>query len=82
MPKQVGLAISLKASGRSKDFIRCLSNLGHCISYDDLLRIETSWAEGLTEEVDGYAMIPSNIVTGSFVQAAFDHADYRQAEAS
>lgn len=82
MPKQVGLAISLKASGRSKDFIRCLNNLGHCISYDDVLRIETSWAEGLIEEGDGYAMIPSNIVTGSFVQAAFDNADYGQAEAS
>ena len=31
MPKHVGLAISLKSSLRSKEFIRYLNNLGHCI---------------------------------------------------
>ena len=44
MPKHVGLAISLKNCLRSKEFITILNNLGHCISYDDVLRIDTTWA--------------------------------------
>ena len=35
MPKNIGLALSLKNSIRSKEFINYLNNLGHCISYDD-----------------------------------------------
>ena len=82
MPKHVGLAVSLKNSLRSKEFIRYLNNLGHCICYDDVLRIDTSWAAGLIEEGDGYATIPTNIVPGIFTHAAFDNGDYGQENAS
>ena len=37
MPKQVGLGISMKSGIRSKEFIKYLNNLGHCISYYTIL---------------------------------------------
>ena len=37
MPKKVGLGISMKRPIRSKEFVKCLNNLGHCISYDTVL---------------------------------------------
>ena len=82
MPKHTGLAISLKSSIRSKEFITCLNKLGHSLSYDDALRIETTWASGLLEAEEGYTTIPSNITPGSFIQAAFDNGDYGQDNAS
>ena len=39
--KPIGLAISLKTCVRSKELITILNKLGHCISYDDVLRIVT-----------------------------------------
>ena len=82
MPKNVGLAISLKNCLRSKEFISYLNSLGHCISYDDVLRIETRWAEDILASEDGYATVPSNIVPGVFTQAAADNGDYGQENSS
>lgn len=82
MPKNVSLAVSLKNCLRSKEFITCINNLGHCISYDDLLRIETSWCEEILAAGDGYATIPSNIDANLFTQAASDNGDYGQESAS
>ena len=78
MPKNIGLALSLKNSIRSKEFINYLNNLGHCISYDDVLRIETTWATALVEEGEGYATIPTNVKPNFFTQAASDNGDYGQ----
>ena len=49
MPKNVGLGLSLKNSTRSKEFITYLNNLGHSISYDDVLRIDTTWVTSILE---------------------------------
>ena len=78
MPKNVGLGLSLKNSVRSKEFITFLNNLGHCISYDDVLRIDTSWASGIIERDEGYATIPTNVIPNVFTQAASDNGDYGQ----
>ena len=61
MPKQVGLGISMKSAIRSKEFIKYLNNLGHCISYDTVLRIDNSWVLGIMSEGEGYSTIASNI---------------------
>lgn len=82
MPKNVALGISLKNSLRSKEFITYLNNLGHCISYDDILRVETTWTSNILGSGDGYATIPSNIIRGSFAQAASDNGDYNQDNSS
>ena len=41
LPKHVGLAISLQNSLRSKEYITLLNKNGHCISYGEVLAIET-----------------------------------------
>ena len=78
MPKNIGLALSLKNSIRSKEFINYLNNLSHCISYDDVFRIETTLATALVEEGEGYATIPTNVKPNFFTQAASDNGDYGQ----
>ena len=78
MPKNVGLGLSLKNSTRSKEFITYLNNLGHSISYDDVLRIDTTWATSILERGEGYATIPSNVFPLFFTQTASDNGDYSQ----
>jgi len=78
MGKNVGLGISLKNSVCSKEFITNVNALGHCISYDDLLRIDTTWASSIVKSDNGYITLPNNIKPGLFVQAASDNADYSQ----
>ena len=82
MPKNVSLGISMKNCLCSKDFIKYLNNLGHCISYDDVLRIETTWTDEIVAAGDGYETIPSNIKRNCFTQAASDNGDYGQECAS
>ena len=55
-----------------------MSKLGHSVSYDDVQRIETSWASSVLESGDGYATLPSNTVKNVFTQAASDNGDYGQ----
>ena len=57
----MGLGISMKSAIRSKEFIKYLNNLGHCISYDTVLRIDNSWVLGIMNEGEGYSTIASNI---------------------
>jgi len=78
MPKNVALGVSLKSSVRSKEFITYLNQLGHCISYDTVLRIETRWANSVLSESNDYSTIPSNIQHMIFTQAASDNGDYAQ----
>ena len=47
MPKQVGLGISMKSAIRSKEFIKFLNNLGHCISYDIVFKLTLHGLWGL-----------------------------------
>ena len=50
-----------------------LNNLGHCVSYDDILRVETTWESNIIESGDGYATIPSNIIPCLFAEPASDN---------
>ena len=78
MPKNVALAMLLKNSVRSKEFITYLNKLGHCISYDTVLRIETTWAKDILAYDNDFSTIPSNIRPMVFTQAASDNGDYGQ----
>ena len=82
MPKQVGIAVGMKNSSRSKEFITVLNRHGDSISYQDVLRVENYWANQLIETGSGYATIPTNIGYGHFTQAASDNSDYTQENAS
>ena len=45
IPKHVGLAFSMKNDLGPKTYISALNRLGACISYDDLMGIDTKWAK-------------------------------------
>ena len=66
---------------RSKEFIKYLNNLSHCISYYAVLRIDTLWAMGIMNEGEGCSTIPPNTQPNIFTQAAFDNGDYGQENA-
>ena len=77
-PKHVGLAFSMKNDLKARTHISALNRLGACISYDDLMRIDTKRANDILEEGDEYATLPSNIKPDIFSQVAFDNPDYGQ----
>ena len=68
----------MKNDLRAKTHISALNHLDVCISYDDLMCIDTKWANDILEEVDKYATLPSNVKPDIFSQVAFNNADYRQ----
>lgn len=82
MPKQVGLGISLINSLRSKELITYLNNLDHSIWYEEVLRIEATWASNILEKGDGSAALPTNLSKLSFLQAAPANGDCRQENTS
>ena len=77
-PKNMGLGLVLKISVRSKEFITLLNNLGHSVSSDNILHVDTPLAAGILEANDGYSTVPTNIRENSFTQAASDNGDYGQ----
>ena len=66
MPKNVALALSIKNSLQPKEFIIVLNRLGHYISFDLVLMIETTWEESLLNEQGDYTAILSNILPMAF----------------
>ena len=77
-PKHVGLAFSIKNDLRARTHILALNRFGACISYDDLMRIDTKWDNDIPEEGDEYVTLASNVKPDIFAQVAFDNADYGQ----
>ena len=75
-PKHIGLAVAIKHLTGSKALTEILNHLQHCIGYHGLLRIDTSIANTIIQNAteDG-VIIPSNIISGTFVQAAADNND-------
>ena len=81
MPKQLGLALTIKSMYRGKEITRMLNKLGHCSNYWEASEIDTKWAQDIldnNEDFNGYyqATVPSNIISGYFVQAAADNSNY------
>ena len=60
-PKHVALAVALHHMFRSHRLIRMLNRLGHCISYAQVLEIETAVAEKHVHEQQDMAYLPGNI---------------------
>ena len=75
-PKHIGLAVAIKHLTGSKALIEILNRLQHCIGYLDLLRIDTSITNTIIQNTteDG-VIIPSNVISGTFVEAAADNND-------
>lgn len=77
-PKHIGLAVAIHQKTRSKGCVELLATSGHCVSYQTLLRIETSLAKC---EIDRFiandrVYVPLAInPDGPMIQFAVDNID-------
>ena len=78
-PKHVALAVEVRHVTGSKELVVTLSKFGHCISYSDLLRIETTSANTMiqTARLLG-TYIPPSLAVGKFVYGAADNIDFTE----
>ena len=78
-PLTVGLGLHLHKSTRSKDFVELISDLGLCISYDKIIKIENFIANSVTQRIkeNNRVYIPSNIVRGVPIHFAIDNCDFK-----
>ena len=75
-PKHVGLAVLLRHLTGSKSAIQLLNHHGHLCGYDKVSRIDTSTAlDQISRVEDDGVIIPSNIRSDTFIQAATDNTD-------
>ncbi len=76
-PKHVGLASTLHQATRSKDLVRLFNKAGHCLSYEQVLQVDTSLAESTLKSLDQAtgAVIPPNIVANKFIHYTCDNID-------
>lgn len=65
-PKHV---CTLHQATRSKDLVRLFHKAGHCLSYEQVLQVDTSLAEFTLTTLDGEtgAVIPPNMVENNFI---------------
>ena len=61
MPINIGLVLALKRSVRSKELITLLNNLGHSVGYNDILRIDTTWAAAILKLMMGIPQYQSTL---------------------
>ena len=70
-PKHVGLSITCDKMTQSKIVLQMLNRHGHGISYSEVQREDTSWANKQLD--DNYIVLPSNIKPGVFTHASADN---------
>ena len=78
-PKHIGLAMTVRHMTGSKEIVRMLNHYGHCISYDELERLDTAIANEIIQkhETDGI-VLPNNIRPGRFIHFAADNNDLNE----
>ena len=76
-PKHIGLASTLHQATRSKDLLRLFNKAGHCLSYEQVLQLDTALAEKTLESLDHMtgAVIPENLVPRKFIHFTADNID-------
>ena len=76
-PKHVGLGLALHQATRSKSLVELVHHAGHCVSYDQVRRIDTALGvQNLKHfETNNNTPIPSNILPNTFCQYAADNID-------
>ena len=76
-PKHVGLACTLHQATRSKDLVRLFNKAGHCLSYEQVLQVDTTLAESTAESLDPAtgAIIPPNLEANNFIHYTADNID-------
>jgi hypothetical protein len=77
-PKHIGLAITLHQATRSTDLVLLFNKAGHCLSYEQVLKVGTALGESTLKSMDPLsgAGIPTNIVANKFVHYTEDNIDF------
>ena len=76
-PKHVGLGMAVHQATQCKSLVKLLHNAGHCITYDQVRRVDTTLAERELENysANGNVPVPSNLTPRQFVHFAADNID-------
>jgi len=76
-PKHVVLACTLNQATRSKDLVRLFNKAGHCLSYEQVLQVDTTLAESTVESLDPAtrAIIPPKLEANKFIHYTADNID-------
>eukprot|EP00112_Aurelia_sp_Birch-Aquarium-sp1_P026470 Seg940.1 transcript_id=Seg940.1/GoldUCD/mRNA.D3Y31 product="hypothetical protein" protein_id=Seg940.1/GoldUCD/D3Y31 len=76
-PKHIGLTSTLHQATRSKDLVNIFHRAGHCLSYKQLLQVDTALANDTLQSVDQTtgAVIPKNFVANEFIHFTADNID-------
>jgi len=76
-PKHVGLGSTLHQVTRSKDLVKLFNKAGHILSYDQILKVDTSLVASVLKSLDpetSSIMLP-NLLPGKFVHFSADNID-------
>ena len=68
--KHAGIGIAAHQLTQSKDIVTMLNKHGHCISYDEIQRIDASWVE---KQSQANAWVPVNMTSGVVTRGAGDN---------
>ena len=66
-PKHIGIGVAVRQATRSKDLVQLLHAAGHSISYESVLRADTTMANEAMKRYfeNGEVYIPLNFVNAS-----------------
>ena len=79
LPKQIGLAMTVRHLTGSKQLVTLLNRMGHSSSYDEVQAVDTSFATEVLAKMEAHGtVIPSNISLGPFVQLAANNNDLNE----
>ena len=75
----IGLTSTLHQKTRSKELVNLFYHAGHCLSYDSLLKIDSTLANDTLTSLDkkSGAVIPQNLVPGRFIHFSADNIDIK-----
>ena len=75
--KHIGLASTLHQATRSKNLVSLFNKAGHCLSYDQVLQVDTALAESTLKSMDEETgtVIPPNMKENTFIHYTCDNID-------
>ena len=70
-PKHIAVGVSLHQMTQSREVVTLINKLGHCVSYQEVQRIDTSWTD--MQKSSDHPTVPLNMVPGRTTRAAGDN---------
>ena len=74
--KHTQLGLITKRKTGSNYLIKCLNRSGHCLNYDDVNKVETSFAEKQALRINTRSFVPNNVQPSTFLTFVYDNCDH------